>query len=297
MTVASSDRKESMMKRHAAWLGVALVVLAICPGMAFGETAEEAFAKGQALLAKGNFQGALNAYSEAVQANRENQEYFQKYALVRRILQMREQLDQEQDPARWQFLAQALHSFYVSQKLYNETLELDRKIHARQNDAASATMLAETLLAMDQNAEAAKTLASLGAEKASTASQTLLGVALTRLGKMDEARQIAKNMALPADATPGLLYTLARLQALTGDKPGAVGNLTRCLESLPSSRQVGFKEHARLCPDFGSLQQSPEFVQALATESKVPESKCSGGRSCAGCPMRGQCPSSQGLGQ
>lgn len=285
------------MKRHAAWLGLTLAILTAFSGDVYGETAEEAFAKGQALLSKGDFPGALTAYSEAVQANRENQQYLQQYALVRRILQMRTQLEQEQDPTRWQFIAQALHSFYVSQKLYNETLELDRKIHARQNDAVSATMLAETLLSMDQNAEAAKVLGSLGTDKSSAASQTLLGVALARQGKVDAAREIAKQVVLPADATPGVTYTVARLQALTGDKPGAVGNLTRCLEAMPPSRQVGFKEHARLCPDFGSLQASPEFVQALATESKVPESKCSGGRSCAGCPMRGQCPSSQGLGQ
>jgi hypothetical protein len=27
----------------------------------------------------------------------------------------------------------------------------------------------------------------------------------------------------------------------------------------------------------------------LRTESKVPESKCSGGTSCSNCPMRGKC--------
>lgn len=282
------------MKRHAAWLGLATLALVVIPVVACGETAEESFAKGQALLAKGDFSGALDAYGKAATANRENQEYLQQFALVRRIVQMREQLAQEQDPMRWQFLAQALHSFYVNQKLYNETLDLDQKIHARVNDANSATMLSETLLAMDKNAEAAETLAALGAERATLASQALLGVAFARQGKADEARQIAQSVALPQDVSPGLVYTVARLQSLTGDRPGALGNLARCLESLPPSRQASYVAHARVCPDFGGLQQSPEFAQTLATASKVPESKCSGGRSCAGCPMRGQCPSSMG---
>lgn len=279
--------------QRARWSSLlAMLALIVIPAVARGETAEEAFAQGQALLAKGEFSGSLDAYRKAVEANRGNQEYFQQYALVRRIVQMREQLEQEQNPARWQFLAQALHSFYVSQKLYNETLDLDQRVFARQKDANSATMLAETLLAVDKNAEAVATLASLEAEKATPASQALLGVALARQGKIDEARQIVKNVPLSEATSPGLVYTVARLQSLTGDKSGALTNLTRCLEGLPPSRQAGYVAHARVCPDFGELLQSSEFAQTLATPSKVPESKCSGGKSCAGCPMRGQCPSS-----
>lgn len=283
------------MLRRVSW-PIVLVAFVLCanPVVARGETAEEIFAQGQALLAKGDFSGALGAYSKAVEANRGNQAYFQQYVLVRRIVQMREQLEQEQDSARWQFLAQGLHSFYVNQKLYNETLDLDRKIFARLKDANSATMLAETLLAMDKNTEAVETLRSLDAEKATPASRALLGVALARQGKMDEARQIAQNVTLAQEVSPGLVYTVARLQSLTGDKPGAMASLARCLESLPASRQTGYVAHARVCPDFGELLETPEFVQALATPSKVPESKCSGGKSCAGCPMRGQCPSSAG---
>lgn len=283
------------MKRHATQFGLLVIVaLVVGPSVVYAETAAEVFAKGQALLAKGDFSGALSAYGQAAGANRENQEYLQQYALVRRIVQMRQQLEQEQDPMRWQFLAQALHAFYVNQKLYNETLDLDRRVHTRVNDATSATMLAETLLAMDKNDEAVETLASLGAEKATPSSQVLLGVAMARQGKTDEARQIAQKMTLPQDVSPGLVYTVSRLQALTGDKAGAFGSLTRCLESLPPTRQAGYVAHARVCPDFASIEQLPEFAQTLATPSKVPESKCSGGRGCAGCPMRGQCPSSMG---
>jgi len=282
------------MRSNSIRIGLAVTILILTASFVRAGTAEQAFAKGRQLLGKGDFRGAMDAYAEAVQANRENQEYLQQYALVRRIVQMREQFDQEQDPTRWEYLGQALHTFYVGQRLYAQTAELDRKIHSRLNTAASAVTLAETLLAMDENAEAAQVLAAIAPDKATPASRALLGIALAREGKLDQAKALAGNLALPSDATPGVVYTVARLQAVTGDRPAALLNLTRCLESLAPSRQESFQSHARVCPDFAGLTTSPEFAQALAAPSKVAESKCSGGKSCAGCPMRGKCPSSQG---
>jgi len=75
-------------------------------------------------------------------------------------------------------------------------------------------------------------------------------------------------------------------------RPSAVG-LARCFESLPPSRAANYQEHARACPDFAGLAASEGFAKALATQSKVQESACSGGSGCANCPMRGKCGKSQ----
>lgn len=284
------------MKHRQVWAGrgMGFLLLVLGPACVYAQTDKQAFEQGQKLLAKGDFDGALSAYARAVQANRENQDYVQQYALVRRIVQMRRELDQERDPQRWEYLAQGLHAFYVSQRLYSETLELDRKAHARLKTTASAVTLAETLLAMNRDAEAAETLRQIAPEQATAQSRALLGLALARQGRLDEARQIARGVELPAEASVGTLYTAARLQAMIGDQSNALASLKRCLESLPPSRQESFRKHAQLCPDFSSLRQSPRFAQALETPSKVAESPCSGGSSCAGCPMRGKCPHSQG---
>jgi len=279
-----------------ARLALALGLLAMLPCLAQGETAAEAFQRGGALLKQGDFPKALTAYAAAARADSENQDYTRQYALVRQVMALRDRLATEQDPRRWEYFARALHRFYVASGLLDEALALDKQIHARLNNASSAVLLAQTQLSMNRNAEAAEVLGSLGAQKATVSTQALQGVALGRLGKTDEARQIADAMAVPSDAGPGELYTVARLHAVTGNADGALRFLGQCFEAVPPSQLPAFKRHAEASPDFVTLASSPGFAEVLKTESKVSESKCSGGSKCAGCPSRGKCPSSQAAG-
>ena len=273
---------------------MAVTVLLSFGAMARADTATESFTRGEGLLTKGNLNAALAAYADAVRADRGNREYVQHYTMLRRIIQLRERLDQEKEPTRWESVARALHAFYVGEKIYPEALALGQKIHARLNNEWSAITLAETQLALDRNDEAAKILADLGPEKSSVATQALLGIALVRSGQAARAKPIAVSIVLPERADPRTVYAAARLSAAVGDSARALELLTRCLQSVPPSRQDGFKEHANASPEFAAIADTPEFAKALKTPSKVPESKCSGGKSCAGCPMRGKCPSSQG---
>ena len=154
-------------------------------------------------------------------------------------------------------------------------------------------MLADTQLAMDQNAAAVQTLSRLEPSQTNDMTQTLLGIALARTGQTAQAGQIAGKLAAPPDAGPSLLYAQARLRAATGDTAQATRLLAACFEATLPSLLEGFKAHARECPEFAAIASGPEFARALETRSKVPESKCSGGSSCAGCPMSGKCPRSQ----
>jgi tetratricopeptide (TPR) repeat protein len=258
------------------------------------DTAANSFAKGEALLAKGDFAAALQSYAAAAKADRDNQEYMQHYAMLRRIVDMRSRLETEQNAERWDYLAKALRAFYLSERIYPELLKLDREVHARLGSADSATLLAETQLAVGQNAEAAKLLAALEPGKATPMTQTLRGVALARTGKTDEAKQIAKDVEVPADAGPRMAYAAARFYAAVGDSAKALQWLQTCFEVTLPSMADSYKSHAKGCADFAALAASPEFARVLETKSKIPESKCSGGSSCANCPMSGKCSKSQG---
>jgi len=173
-------------------------------------------------------------------------------------------------------------------------LVVDKKSHARFNTASSAGLLAETQLAMGRNAEALEVLAALTPEKSTTVTQALLAIAMTRQGRLDESRKIAEETAGSHSRDPGTLYTLARMQASVGNQDAALKLLTRCFEAVPPSRLDNLKAHAKQCPEFADLAASDSFATVLRTVSKVAESKCSGGSSCAGCPMRGNCAKSQG---
>lgn len=282
------------MKRSRVAIVVAVGVLFVLPALARGETAPEAFARGKSLLEKGDFDAALTAFAAAARSDLDNDAFRQQYGLVRRIVDLRKRLDGEKDPERWEYTARALHAFYLDQGLYGQAVGIGRKIHEKVNTAASAMNLAETELAMNNNADAEKMLAALDKEgKATPSTRALLGVSLARLGKAAEAKKVAQTVTLPDDAGPQMTYAFARLQAATGNTDAALTSLQKCFESLPASRLENFKEHAKLCPDFAAIATTAKFAKVLETESQAGESKCSGGSGCANCPMRGKCGKAQ----
>jgi tetratricopeptide (TPR) repeat protein len=282
------------MKIWTAWTVVLTVAVAALPTSIQAETARQDFAQGEALLAKANFPAALQAFAKAARKDQDNQDYVQRYAVVRQVIALRQHLDGERDSARWEYFARGLHSFYVAEGLLDEALALDKKMHAKLKTASAAKTLAETQLALNLNEEAAKTLAGLAKAQQTPATQALHGLALARQGEMDQARQIAASVDLADDAGPGMTYSVARLNAAVGNHEQALALLTRCFESLAPSRLAGFKDHAKKTPEFTSLVSTAAFDKVMLTESKIHESKCSGGTSCANCPMRGQCSGSQG---
>ena len=282
------------MKTASFTLLLSLVIASVASVPALGARADGAFAQGNTLLAQGNLPGALQSYAVAVRADRDNQQYRQRFMLVRQALSLRKQLGVEKNPQRWQQMAQALRSFYASQDLQAQALAIDVQIHKRLATADSAVQLAQTQLALEMNAEAAATLRALGRKKATPATEALRAVALARQGEIDEAIDIALKADAATDADPGTLYNLARMHAAVGNNDQALALLTSCFEAVAPSRLDALKLHTRGCADFGELASTAGFAEAMQTQSKVAESKCSGGSSCAGCPMRSKCPSKGG---
>jgi tetratricopeptide (TPR) repeat protein len=263
------------------------------PVVARAETAAESFAQGETLLAKGQFTTALQSYAAAARADRNNREYVQRYAMVRRIVDLRARLEAESDSDRRERSAKALRAFYVSERLYPDLLKIDQQLHARLASPHTAAMLAETQLAMGRHADAVTTLSALPQGKTIAMTEALLGIALARSGKKDEAKRIAGELTLPEEPDPSMTYAAARLYAGIGDSATSLELLQACLEATLPSMLDGFTKHAKECPEFAAMASSPEFRTVLRTQSKRAESKCSGGSSCAGCPMSGKCPNSQ----
>ncbi len=280
------------VRRILVSLCSSLALLALA-GFARAETAAEAYARGNAMLRQGEYQQALGAFAQAARTERDNREYLSRYMMVRQIMQLQKGLETETNPARWEYFARALEHFYRTERMHDEALALSRRKFDRLKDARSAAALAETQLAMSKPADALATLESLGDEQAAPATKSLQAIALAHLDRMEEARQVAQTVELPEQAGPGVLYSAARMYAATGFADRAVETLRRCFEQVPAGQLEAFKDHSRNCADFAGLAPTAQFASVLKTVSKIPESKCSGGRTCAGCPMRGKCPSSQ----
>jgi hypothetical protein len=281
-----------MRFRRTAWM-VVVAVAWLTGGAEAAEKGADLFRAGETRLAAGDLQGALQQFAGAVRADPANQRYTQQYAMLRQVLMMRVSLPKESVPSQWAYKARALHTFYVNHGLYAHALEIGEQLHAKLDNGVSALLLAETQLAMNQPADAAQVLADLPAAKHTVATKALQGLAVARQGKPDEARQIAQTIQLTSDEGAGAVYAVARLHAAIGDDTQACQLLVRCFESALPSRAAGFKQHAQTSPEFSSLAADTRFVAALQTASKVPESACSGGSSCASCPMRGNCASGE----
>jgi tetratricopeptide (TPR) repeat protein len=263
--------------------------LLVLPVLAQSGTDLDTFIAGNTLLAKGDLSQALGEYAKAVRADPANDQYMQQFMLVRRAIAMEKSLRAESNTKKWAQTAQALRSFYIEQDLYPQALVIDQKIHDRLETPTSATQLAETQLALKMNAEAAEVLSALAPKESTLANRSLLGIALARQGKLDEARKLA-DAVVPADVTcVKTLFRAARVNAAVDNHDDSLALLTRCFESELPSRLNALKAKAKESLEFAKLASSEQFYKVLQTESKVTESKCSAGSKCATCPSRGGC--------
>ncbi len=271
-------------------------VLAVSCTVALAEPAPAGandFAAGNELLSKGLFDQALDSFKKAAEADAENAEYRQRFAVVRQVVMIRARLAEETDNEKWLSMARGLRNFYHSNDLYSQALELDKAAHAKMNNEQSTMMLAQTHLAMGHSVEAVALIEGLG-EKATLESTIILGIALARQGEVDKAKSVAAKCKLDEKSSASAAYDLACLYSLVGDKAEALAKLTKSFEMTLPSRLASFKDYAKTDKDLAGIASSPEFAEALKTKSKMKESSCSGGTSCGKCPNRTKCTGSSG---
>jgi tetratricopeptide (TPR) repeat protein len=276
--------KERNVYLRSSLAGLGLV-LALGSGVAaWGQTdAVVQFANGKAALAKGEFQAALEAFKAATKADPENDEFFQEYTLLRRVMNIREQVKEETDAETWQKMSRALYNYYRQHKIDQEALATARALYEKAASAESAALLADAQLAAGENAAAVALLGGLAGEQRSVQTDVLHGIALARLEKAAEAKTIAAKLELPSDADGALQLDAARLYALVGDAERALGVLKSALEATPPNQLDAVKTEAKESPDLASLAGNPAFASALETKSKI-ATGCA--KDCGKCPSK-----------
>jgi tetratricopeptide (TPR) repeat protein len=192
---------------------------------------------------------------------------------------------------RWVEMTKSLRAFYYDYKVFGEALALDERVHYKLNSADSAAALGETQLELKMNEEAAAFLGALDEERTSPRSQVLLGVALARLDRMNEAEKIASECKPPKEPDAAYFLDMACLCALLGETDDAAKNLRLCFEHTPPSLLDAAKDRARAREDLNGLANSAEYEKVWLTASKIKESDCSGGTSCGACPSAATCTS------
>ncbi len=278
--------------RRRAILTLSAIGLLLSAGRAAAgppEDAAEAFTRGRALLAEADFAGALSAFRLAAKTDTTNTSYGQEYAMLRQVVRMRMECRKQRDTDKWIKMADALRAFYHDHALYTEALPLDQERHRRRRSGDSAVLLAETQLALGMRSETVELLGNLKPDEASVRGGVLHGLALARMGRLDEARVRAKGGIPGGHADSQAWFEFAGLRSLTGDATGALAALSRSFELTPPSRLDALKARARKCADFRAIATMPGIEAAMKTESKIKESKCSQGSDCGKCPSRAKC--------
>ena len=277
------------MKIRFVAIFLCLIALMTTSVLADSKEAARLFAKGNEQLSEADFDDAAKTYAEAAAADPGNAEYLNQARIVSRVVTIRGNLKEEKDPKRWEAMARALHSYYCSNDLYSEAKLVDRQLFDRLKNEDTASMLAETLLELNDNKEAEKILKPYQSQNPSAYSQMLYGITLVRLDRGEEAHGILHDVTLQNDSDVQLRFQGARLNALMGHGDVALSLLTNVFESIPPSRLPEIKEYVRNNKDFSSITGSDKFASVLKTKSKIAESSCSGGTSCGGCPKASSC--------
>jgi hypothetical protein len=253
------------------------------------EEAAQALARGNTMLAQSAWQQAQDAFGEAVRLDPANAAYRGELDVLHRVMKLRGELAGTTDATQWGRTAAALRAYYYSKGIFGEALALDREAHQKAGTPASAALLAETLLELNHNTEAASLLAQQPVAKLTPSARMLHGIALARTGDVAKAKQIVSDVPLPFAATPNLLLIRARLLAGTGDHTGSVALLKQAFEATTPSLLAQTRDRVKACADFAALGANSGFTQVMATASKMSESSCSKGPSCGACPSRTSC--------
>lgn len=251
--------------------------------------AKALYEKGEALLDQAKFEDAAEAFKAAAKADPENKVYRGRAIILVRVLRARKYVAESAVDAKWERVAQSLHVFYLREGLSGEAVTLDRRMYTERPGPVSAALLSEALLDAGKNEEALTHVSALPADQKDVQNRVYEGIALARLEKADQAKKLYEGLDL-AKIEPGVLYDVARLQALLGDQKAALATLAKCFEGLTEKSQKAFRTMAERCADFDVFGGSEAFTAALNTKSKVEESSCSGStEGCGSCPNRGGC--------
>jgi tetratricopeptide (TPR) repeat protein len=272
------------MRLRAGLVGLSLILVLNCGVLALGQTdAAQQFANGKAALSKGEFQTALEAFKAATKADPENSEYFQEYTLLRRVMNIREQVREETDAETWQKMSRALYNYYRQHKIGQEALTTARAMYEKAPSADTAASLADAQLEAGDNAAAALLLGGRDDGQRSVQTDVLHGIALARLDKVADAKAMAAKLELPSDADGPLYFSAARLYALVGDANRATALLKTAIEGTPPNQVESLKASAKASPDLASLTASPAFAGAMEAKSKM-AAGCA--KDCGKCPSK-----------
>ncbi len=244
--------------------------------------------RGRKLFRQGKLKEALEAFRDAAEKDPSDKLAVKYKVLLTRVLAFERLAKNEKNP-KWDAVVSWLHRFYSVNRLYSRALPLDKKAWEKFKDFRSGVRYAETLSSLGKDKEALGVYEEVLKKKDHPAVRSIVAVYYARAGNKDVALEHVS--AVPKDIeSDSVLYNLACVYALLGDRNAAAKYLKRAFEMTPANELERAKAHAKKDPDLKNLVGTEEFAVALKAESKVKARKHScGSGACGSCKEKDSC--------
>ncbi|QQE10899.1 hypothetical protein JD969_15540 [Planctomycetota bacterium] len=244
-----------------------------------------AYLAGVQHIHKAEYERARDSFKKAVDEQPGNAKYKKNYAKIHNIIRMQEKLATEQDPDRWMKMANSLRIFYTNVGHGEQLLDICTQMRERDNTPTTTNVLSEALIKVGNYSEAEQMLDSVVPEERSRINVILRGLAVTHQGRKDEGEAVLEELAKDEKVSMGLLFRIARLQALLKHDADAAESMTTIFKSAPQKSHAGLTRVINKTAEFQRVLKDPAFKTALATKSERPEKK----DDCSTCPNRKTC--------
>ncbi len=244
-------------------LAALIAVLLTGTGLANADRAADHYDRGRAMLAQADLLGAFSAFSMAVALEPANPVFREEMHQLRRVLELRYELDSIKDHAAWRSASYELYDYYENYEIHNEQLSIAVSIHDRYHSPDSTVLLANAHLALGHETEALFVLERLPASRRTVHVEVLHGVTLARMGRLDQARKVARRVHVPDRPDWRLHFDCARLYTLVGDYDRSYSLLEVSLGATDDRWLKQRKSYIGKCRDFQKLPRNQKFGRVM----------------------------------
>lgn len=235
--------------------------------------------EGKEILAAGKFDEGLKFFEEYIEAYPGDTLLMVWRAKCKQLVRLKAQSEDASDPGKRVAAGRKLHLFHLHRDRVDLAESLDRKLFSEDPGAATAAMLAETLMAKKQNEEALGILTSVADPGDDLNYRIAHGLTLVRTGRVDDARKVAEGLLDEEKLDPDQARQLALLFGHTGHDAEASEILVSLFESMEVDDLEEARKEISADAEWSFAKNNAAYEAAWNAKSK--NAGC--GRDCATC--------------
>lgn len=218
-------------------------------------------------LSESNFDEALKTFQQALRSDFDNKKLAQEFEMLRRMIILRAELDNETNALRWKLISERLQKYYMENSIHDENIKLSIQMFKRSQSTEHAGYVIKAYTQAGRFREAFFFIDTL--DESNPIVHIEKATVYLAADETAKARHIARSLSADQFCSPEELLRLARIQAATGLHATAVKTLANCFKQTPKHLLAKIKREAANSPEFEHLLSSSEFIEAMTVQSDI----------------------------